>query len=662
MEYILLSLAIVSGGGVLAVLPFRSPRLSGIFSLISLAAGAVVAAGPLVQVLFSRVILLQKVDMGIPIGLLPLELDGLSAFFVLLTFVMALIICFYQQEAIFDCRCGLHFWGLHWFFFNLLVVSMVGIVVVQHSLAFLILWEVMSLASFFLIIGNTDREESRKNALYYLVTTHIGAIFLIVGFLFLFVKTNSFNFEDYYMFFADKQNPVLLTFLLFFIGFAFKAGFFPFHTGLPFAYRIAPSGVSSLMAGVMKKIAFYGILRMIVFLENPLASIGYTVIFVALVTGLFGILYSLGQKDLKGTLAYSSLENAGIIGIGLGVGLLGMTYNNQLMVMFGFGAALFHVLNHALFKSLAFLSSGVIYRVVPTGEIDRMGGLLKKMPITGLSFFIGSLAIAGLPPFNGFISEFLLFSSLILGINSSFGMVLITRVIAAACLALVGGLSVMTFTRTFSIIFLGKPRSEAVKEGKDPSVFMTLPMIFLALLCLLVGLWPEGILKLIDAPLTVLGQRLPLRTSIYINMLELAGKLTRSISIFLFTVSLVLSVRYFLLRSRKTKKSSTWGCGYSVHTEKMQYTSSSFSWPIINLLLRVRESVKGPYGYFPKDAVSYMSYVRDFVEWSIQYGLCRPVNWVLDRFSWIQSGHKQMYILYILVMLILSIIGVLVFN
>lgn len=662
MDYILLSLAIITTGGVLALLPFRSPRYSGLLVFFSLAAGTAVAVSPLIQVLFHGVIMVRSLDMGFPIGALTLELDGLSAFFVFIIFVMSLIICFYQQEAIFECRCGLRFWGLQWFFFNLLIAAMVGVVVVQHGLAFLILWEVMSLSSFFLVISDADTDESRRDALYYLLTTHVGAMFLIVGFLFLYVKTGSFNFEDYYMFFGDSQNPTVLVFVLFFIGFAFKAGFIPFHTGLPFAYRIAPSGIGGLMAGVMKKIAFYGILRMIVFLEHPSPAMGYILIFVSLATGLFGILYALAQKDLKGTLAYSSLENAGIIGIGLGVALLGMTYHNPLMVMFGYGASLFHVINHALFKSLLFLASGTIYRFNTAGKIDRLGGLLKKMPLTGLAFFIGSLAAAGLPPFNGFISEFIFFSSLLMGINSSFGMVLITRVIAAAFLALIGGLSVMTFVRSFTIIFLGKPRSEAGQKGKDPSFFMTLPMIFLAILCLFIGLWPEGVLRLLEAPLTALAHWIPLRTSFYINMLETAGKLTRGTVVFLVIASLIIFGRYLLLKRRKIGKESTWGCGYNVHTEKMQYTSSSFSWPIINLLLRMKETVKGPYGYFPKEPISYVSHVRDFVEWAVEYGICRPVNWILGRFSWIQSGHKQHYILYILVMLILSIIGAFVFN
>src|SRR3990172_5849985 len=370
MDNILLALAIVALGGVAACVQFRSARLSGIISLFSIGLASFLVIHPLIQALFHGVIFVQTVDLGVPLGVVKFKLDGLSAFFVLIIFVMSLLICIYQQDAIFTCRCGRHFWGFHWLFFNVLAASMVGVVVVQHSLGFLIFWEIMSLASFFLVIGETETEESRQNVLYYLVTTHIGAAFLIAAFLFLFVHTGSLHFEDYYGFFGETDNPVFWVFLLFFIGFAFKAGFVPFHTGLPYAYRTAASGISALMAGVMKKMAIYGIIRMIGFLE--------------------------------------------------------ITYNNPLMVMFGFGASLYHALNHSLFKGLLFLASGALYRIIPTGETDKMGGMLKKMPLTGWMFFVSSLAVAGLPPFNGFISEFLLYAALLMGINSSFGMVLIT--------------------------------------------------------------------------------------------------------------------------------------------------------------------------------------------------------------------------------------------
>ncbi|HLC16307.1 MAG TPA: proton-conducting transporter membrane subunit [Thermodesulfovibrionia bacterium] len=659
MDNILLALAIVALGGVAACVQFRSARLSGIISLFSIGLASFLVIHPLIQALFHGVIFVQTVDLGVPLGVVKFKLDGLSAFFVLIIFVMSLLICIYQQDAIFTCRCGRHFWGFHWLFFNVLAASMVGVVVVQHSLGFLIFWEIMSLASFFLVIGETETEESRQNVLYYLVTTHIGAAFLIAAFLFLFVHTGSLHFEDYYGFFGETDNPVFWVFLLFFIGFAFKAGFVPFHTGLPYAYRTAASGISALMAGVMKKMAIYGIIRMIGFLENPPASIGYMLIFISLATVVFGVLYALAQKDVKGMLAYSSLENAGIIGVGLGAGLLGITYNNPLMVMFGFGASLYHALNHSLFKGLLFLASGALYRIIPTGETDKMGGMLKKMPLTGWMFFVSSLAVAGLPPFNGFISEFLLYAALLMGINSSFGMVLITRVIVAAGLALAGGLSVMAYSRTFGVIFLGKPRSRIDQNIQKPSVFTTTPMIILAALCLAAGMWPEGVLKLISAPLSVLSYRIPLVTSIHMNMLEIAGQLTRSLAVFLFLVILILSVRYLMLRTRSVRRATTWGCGYGTHNEKMQYTASSFAWPILNLLLHVKETVKGPYGDFPKEPVSYFSHVKDFVETFAEYVLCRPLHWVLERFAWIQSGHKQHYILYILVMLILSIIGAL---
>jgi len=288
------------------------------------------------------------------------------------------------------------------------------VVVARNGVLFLMSWELMSLASFFLVTLEDEKESVRRAGWIYLIAMHLGTAFLLAMFLLLGQNAASLDFERL----STAAAPSGVFFLLAVIGFGTKAGFIPMHVWLPEAHPAAPSHVSAVMSGVMIKTGIYGLLRILTLLGPPAAWWGWTLVAIGIVSGILGVLYALAQHDLKRLLAYHSVENIGIIALGLGIGVLGISYSNPMMAALGFTGGLLHVVNHALFKSLLFLGAGSVLHATGTGELDRLGGLLKRMPVTGTTFLIGAVAISGLPPLNGFVSEFLIYLGVIAGLGS----------------------------------------------------------------------------------------------------------------------------------------------------------------------------------------------------------------------------------------------------
>jgi len=376
---------------------------------------------------------------GSIMGDIIIRIDELSAWFILIINFTCITGVFYGTGYLKAYDNSAKKLSMHWILYILFQLSMVWVCMIQHGLVFLIAWEVMSLSSMMLVIFDANNPKTLKAGINYLVQMHISVVFLTIGFVWLYFQTGSFSFDSFTAYFGTNSN--IWLFLIFFAGFGLKAGFIPFHSWLPHAHPAAPSHISGVMSGVIVKLGIYGIFRVASYLKSDYLVLGEIVIILSVLTGLYGIINAAVHRDFKKMLAYCTIENIGIIGIGIGIGLIGLGNNVPVLYYLGFGGALLHVLNHSLFKSLLFYSAGSVYQQTHTRDMEKLGGLIKSMPRTAVIFLIGAIAIGGIPPFNGFISEFLIYSGLIEGLKLQNMDQIIIMVLTFAGLSIIGGLS-----------------------------------------------------------------------------------------------------------------------------------------------------------------------------------------------------------------------------
>ncbi len=584
------------------------------------------------------------------------QLDALSAFFLLPILVLAIVAALYGGEYLMAYRSRKNLGGA-WFFFNLLVASMVMVVIARNSILFLIAWEIMSLASFFLVTFEDEKESVREAGWTYLVATHLGTAFLLILFLVLGRQAGSLDFDRFLAQSAAISPVAGIVFFLALIGFGTKAGFMPLHVWLPEAHPAAPSHVSALMSGVMIKTGIYGLLRTLTFLGHPESWWGWILIGIGLTSGIGGVLFALAQHDLKRLLAYHSVENIGIIAMGLGAGILGLALNQPALAVLGLAGGLLHVLNHALFKGLLFLGAGAVIHATGTRDIDHLGGLIRRMPWTAAMFLIGSVAICGLPPLNGFVSEFLIYVSAFKGIGlpgmSVWGAAMI------AGLATIGGLAAACFAKAFGIVFLGEPRSDHVRHGHEPGWAMRAAMAILAFGCVAVGfLAPQAVAALqpVIGSLTGLGPGV-VADGLFL-VIEPLWWVLPALGFFVLMLGLLVWLRRRLLAGREVSLSGTWDCGYARPTGRMQYTASSFAQPLTNMFsffLRTRRRFEAPDGFFPGHAALHTE-TDDF----FRQNLFRPVFRGIEGLSlWLhclQQGRVQVYILYVAVTILVLLV------
>jgi hydrogenase-4 component B len=484
MFLILAAVAVQLICGILALLFQRNAKVASRFGV----AGPIIALGagiiPAIHVLSGGAIAPVYIGWSMPLGSFSAGLDGLTAFFLFPILGLGALCAIYGLTYLRSYRDRKSL-GFSWFLFNALVASMVMLVVARNVLLFLVAWEVMSLSSFFLVAFENEKKDVREASWIYLIATHLGTAFLLVMFLLLGRESQGLDFNR-----LGGLNPELagLCFVLSIIGFGTKAGIMPFHVWLPEAHPAAPSHVSALMSGVMIKTGIYGILRTLTFLGPPPPWWGWALIGIGLFSGVAGVLFALAQHDLKRLLAYSSVENIGIIVMGMGIGLLGISTGSPALAVLGFAGGILHVANHALFKSLLFLGAGSVIHGARTREIDHLGGLLKRMPWTAMTFLVGSIAISGLPPLNGFVSEFLIYVGVFKGALSAKDGSAAPLLAVIAGLALIGGLATACFTKAFGIVFLGEPRSDHPSPVRESGIGMVLPMVVLAAGCFGAGL------------------------------------------------------------------------------------------------------------------------------------------------------------------------------
>ncbi len=593
---------------------------------------------------------------SVPLGSFRLGMDPLSAMFVLPIALVCGLAAIYGGSYLrhFGGRKNL---GAAWCFYIFLTASMVLVVTARNAILFLVAWEAMTLASFFLVMFEDEEEQVQRAGWTYLIASHLGTAFLLA----LFVLLGRHGSFDFNRLVASPENADIL-FLLAIVGFGTKAGFVPLHVWLPEAHPAAPSHVSAVMSGVMIKMGIYGLLRMLTLLGPPPAWWGWLLVVVGATSGILGVLFALAQHDLKRLLAYHSVENIGIIALGLGVGLLGLSHNQPAMAALGFAGGILHVLNHALFKSLLFLGAGAVAHVAGTRDIDRLGGLLKHMPVTGATFLIGAAAISGLPPLNGFLSELLVYLGAfggLTGVGATLAMA-VAGLVVIGSLALIGGLATACFTKAFGVIFLGEPRSELAQEAHDPDVFQLGSLVALAVLCVLIGAaGPLAPRLLAPAVATLLppGQAAVVADSLAAGQTALAGVCWGSAAL-LVIVGLLVWLRWRLLAGREVTKAGTWDCGYAAPSPRMQYTASSFAQPladVFRVFLPTKSLLHSPNGLFP-DRADFHSDTPDLFRDKLFVPLFTAFRWVAYGLRGLQQGRIQLYVLYIAIVLVVLLI------
>lgn len=503
------------------------------------------------------------------------SLDPLSAFFVLLIAVGATAATLYSRGYLshaLERKSPAHL-SLHYVALAVMSLSMLGVVVSDGGYSFLFFWELMTVASFLLILFDAERREVRRAALAYLIMMHIGFVLLVIGFVRLRLATGSASFAALTPYFAD--HAFLPLFLVFLAGFGMKAGLFPMHVWLPEAHPAAPSHVSALMSGVMIKTGVYGILRVVAALGTPeaLRTAGLVILAAGIATGLWGVILAAAQNDMKRLLAYSSIENIGVIFIGIGIALLGKSSGNPSVTVCGIAGALLHTLNHSFFKSLLFFGAGNVLTQTGTTSLDSLGGAARHMPLTAILFLVGTAAICALPPFNGFVSELLIYSGMFKGIAS--GSDVLASAAGLAALALIGGIVVLAFAKLYGIVFLGTPRSHEVAEASEVDNFRLAAMALPLAGILFVGLFPVTAVTVVTRAAGFF-VRMPVSASDWL----LAPTLTavgRTAWLLIAVVAALAWLRHRALRARKVAQGPTWGCGFTAPNIRMQYTGESFS-------------------------------------------------------------------------------------
>lgn len=651
LTIILLSIACLCAAGFFSLFAGRSDRAALAVGTVGSALACLAGVAASFSALIGGEERSLRAAWPLPVGELHVALDALSSFFLVCVFLVSGLAAVYGGGYL-QPYIGKRRLAPALFFFNLLVASMAVVTIARDGILFLIAWEVMSLTSFFLVTFESEREEVRRAGMTYLIASQLGVIFLFV--LFALLSRHSGGTYDFDVLGASGAAGLAnVCFLLALMGFGTKAGFWPLHVWLPDAHSAAPSHVSALMSGVMIKMGIYGLLRTLSFLGRPQAWWGATLIGVGAVSGLIGILNALAQRDLKRRLAYSSVENIGIIALGIGLGLLGQSQGNAPVAFLGFAGALLHVLNHGLFKGLLFEGAGSVFHGVGTRDIDSLGGLYRRMPVTAVTFLVGSVAICGLPPLNGFVSEWLLYIGAFRGGATLPTGWAVWALAAVPALALIGGLAAMCFVNAFGGVFLGQARTEAASRAHEASGAMRAPMLVGALLCVAIGLWPAGVVRMV-APAVTLLVGTP-------SAIPDAGPLlaiTRVAVALLALVVLLELLRLALLRGREVSRAATWGCGYAAPSSRMQYTAASFAQPILALFAPVihsRIEQQGPDGYFPAKA-HYEEHLGDVAGERVLLPATRRVVRALSRLHAIQQGRLQLYLVYIAVTLVVLLI------
>lgn len=624
--------AVLASGAILAlVLPGNSAKIAA--SLVTQAVASLIGVAVAVSVSRSGTPELVEVGWSYPVETVRFVVDPLGMFFVAWSLPMTLLGSVYGwgylAHDLQHRNAGPHFALL-----NLLGVSYLLVYTCQDTVGFLLGWEVAAVAAWLLVIWSYRDQRTRFAGFNYLVSTHAGLFVLAAALMVLHAQSSATWFSAFGSVLSVPSPLRTLTFGLLGAAFALKSAFFPVHTWLPRAHAAAPAHVSALMSGVIHKAGLYGFLRFTLLLGTPEEWMGWSVLAFGATSAVVGALFSTTQRDLKRLLGYSSTENVGIAAMGFGVGYLGLTWHAPALVALGFGGGLLHVLNHALFKCLLFYAAGAVNHATHTVDLERLGGLARSMPRTTVAAVVGGLAIAGLPPLNGFTSEFSLYAALFgSGRTGTTGVALIGF---GALLAFAGALSAFSMMRALGIGFLGVPRAPVTHPPVDPDWRMLAPMAAHAAGIVALGLVPPLGGWLVAPASSAWGSTAPLAASLS----GIAGPVGALVA------GLGLAAVASAFAGRGAARSVTWGCGYTAGTPRVQYTASSFVGPLAEWFAGVMPPVVTqhlPTGLFPSAGGSFRSNHPDPVEQRLYEGLGRGEQLSRDGFAHLATEPRVVF-------------------
>lgn len=640
------TLALLSAGVSVITIWVRSVlRVVGM-PLFAAAGAAALVAG--LVVLVQGGVTVAELPLGLPWMPWRVRLDALAGFFLCVIGVVSLAVGVYGPGYVRGFEHGRDSLVALGGFAGLFLAGMLLVVLADGAFLFMVAWEVMSLASYFLVAFHHEHAANRRAAFLYLLMAHIGGLAILLGFGVLASSGGGFSFD------AMREAPLTfgwasVAFALAFFGFGMKAGLVPMHAWLPEAHPVAPSHISALMSGVMLKVAVYGFIRIVFDLIGQFHwQWAVAVLAIGSVSALSGVLLAMMQNDLKSLLAYSSVENLGIVFIALGLSLLFLSSGQSLLGAVAFIAALYHALNHALFKSLLFLGAGAVLHSSHERDLEQMGGLLRRMPWTGLFFLVGCLSISALPPFNGFVSEWLTFQAALQAWQLDSGVMRSLVPITAAVLALTGALAAACFVKVYGIAFLGQARSRHVRRARRVPLSMRAGQGLLAALCLLAGVLPTPIIDLINVvPQQVLGAGLVQATAhgwlwltpISPNVASYGAPLVA------IAVLIALGLGLWLVGrgARRVRRCDAWDCGFAPPTPLMQYTSTAFAQPIrrvFGLLFHIEEAVESQ-----EDGRLRHRLIISDRAWGLFYlPIKRMVESAARRVTHLQSGNIRVYL------------------
>jgi hydrogenase-4 component B len=574
---VVLAGAVLVVGAALALLLPRNDLRAGA-AILSQAAACVLALSALVPVLRTGAALEGSWPWSYPVEIIALRVDALSAFFLVWSLPLTMLGTIYAVgylEPYFKAgRNG----GPQFALLNMTALALLMVYSVQNALVFLLGWEIAAIAAWLMVIWDYRNQKVRFAGFNYLVSTHLGLFVLVAAFMLMYAESGSFDFRSFATVLATPGRLRSVTFLLLAASFALKSAFFPFHAWLPRAHSAAPAHVSALMSGVIHKAGLFAFLRFLLIMGKPVEWMGWTILLGGAASAFFGVLYTSVQRDLKRLLGYSSTENVGVAAMGFGVGCLGMTWGKPSLVALGFGGGLFHLFNHALFKCLLFYAAGAIYRATHSVDLERLGGLLRRLPHAAWLFLVGGVAISALPPLNGFMSELVIYAGLLSGDapSASANAALVT---SAALLAFVGAVSALSMIRAFGVAFLGKPRDASIRvTGKTP-LSMTVPMYLHAGGIVALGLCPIAGLALTHEVVTLFS--VPGAIASETSVPTVLAPVQVAVRVLLALVIIACVVGLYL--TRKARRHVTWGCGYTAGNARMQYTASSFAAPFADV-------------------------------------------------------------------------------
>ena len=663
-------LAAYLAAALAGVAAWKQPRVA------RLTAFALALAGSLIEIAASAIgistgaVYTWTLPLGSALFPWTLRLDPLSAYFNLILSLLACAVSLYSFGYL-RLMEGRRNVGALAFFYNLLLLGLTLVFTAANTFFFLVAWEMMALSAFCLVSFEHEKEETRRAGLLFFIMSHAGSALLLIGFLALGAAAGTLDFSAFHR--LGMSLPPLqqgVVFLLFFLGFGVKAGVVPLHIWLPDAHPVAPSNISALMSGIVIKTGIYGIARVLFdFYGTPPLWAGTLVLAAGVVSALIGVLYALMDHDLKRLLAHHSIENIGIILIGFGAAVMFRALGHDQLAAIAFIAGLYHTMNHAIFKGLLFLAAGSVVHGTNTKNMEEMGGLIRRMPATALLFLIGAVSISGLPPLNGFVSEWLTYQSLLAGFGTTNSLTRMMFPIAGSLLALTAALAAACFVKAFAVPFLGLPRSESAAKAHEAPLSMRAGMAVLAAACVVLGLGAGWILPLFDV-ITQQTIGLPVSSSlIAANGWVLAAGSPRSgtvspMGLAIFGAALAGAAAFFVakrLRHTRRVTGPAWDCGLPGLTPSNQYTATAFSKPlrmIFAALYRPRREIQAEYEvspYYPT-AIRFESGIESAFETHFYDPLKAGILAMAGRVRRIQTGSIHAYLAYIFVALLLLLL------